>query len=66
MVDDLKKRNPRSIRFVTLLHKPESSKTGFQPDYVAFQIPPKFIIGYGLDIDGKARGLEDIYVIEED
>ena len=66
MVDDLKKRNPRSIRFVTLLHKPESSKTGFQPDYVAFQIPPKFIIGYGLDIDGKAGGLEDIYVIEED
>ena len=51
---------------MTLLHKPESSKTGFQPDYVAFQIPPKFIIGYGLDIDGKARGLEDIYVIEED
>ena len=66
MVADLKKRNPRSVRFVTLLHKPESSKTGFKPDYVAFSIPPKFIIGYGLDLDGKVRNLKDIYVIEEE
>lgn len=66
MINDLKKRNPRSIRFVTLLHKPESSKTGFKPDYVAFSIPPKFIIGYGLDLDGKVRNLKDIYVIDEE
>ena len=66
MVADLKKRNPRSIRFAPLLHKPESSKTGFKPDYVAFSIPPKFIIGYGLDLDGKVRNLKDIYVIDDD
>ena len=66
MVSELKKRNPRSIRFATLLHKPESSKTGFKPDYVAFSIPPKFIIGYGLDLDGKVRTLKDIYVIQDD
>ena len=60
MIADLKKRNPNSIRFVTLLHKPESSKTGFKPDYVAFTIPPKFIIGYGLDLDGKVRNLRGV------
>lgn len=62
MVSDLKKRNPKSIRFVTLLYKPDSNKTGFRPDYVAFTIPSSFIIGYGLDIDGKARNLKDIYI----
>lgn len=66
MIEDLRKKNPASIKFATLLHKPESSTTGFVPDYVAFQIPPAFIIGYGLDLDGKARNLPDIYVIKEE
>ena len=65
MIADLKKRNPNSVRFATLLHKPESSKTGFKPDYVAIEIPPKFIIGYGLDLDGKVRNLKDIYVVAD-
>ena len=66
MVADLQKHNPRTVKFVTLLHKPESSTTGFKPDYVAFSIPPKFIIGYGLDLDGKVRNLRDIYVNTEE
>lgn len=66
MIADLKKKNPRSVRFVTLLHKPDNARSDFKPDYVAFTIPPKFIIGYGLDLDGKARNLRDIYVIEEE
>ena len=66
MVDDLHKMKPNSVKFVTLLHKPENSRNDFHPDYVAFSIPPKFIIGYGLDLDGKARNLKDIYVIEEE
>lgn len=66
MVADLKASRPASVRFATLLHKPASSRTGFTPDYVAFSIEPKFIIGYGLDLDGKARNLPDIYVNTED
>ena len=66
MINDVKALNPASVRFATLLHKPDSTKTGFKPDYVAFSIPPKFIIGYGLDLDGKARNLRAIYVISED
>lgn len=66
MVEDLRKKNPNSIRFVTLLHKPDNARNDFKPDYVAFSIPPKFIIGYGLDLDGKARNLEDIYIAQED
>lgn len=66
MIADLKTHNPSSVRFATLLHKPTSSRTGFVPDYIAFSIEPKFIIGYGLDLDGKARNLPDIYVNTED
>ncbi len=66
MIADVKSKNPASISFATLLHKPASSKTGFTPDYIAFTIEPKFIIGYGLDLDGKARNLPDIYINTED
>ena len=65
MISDIRAMNPRSVRFATLLHKPASSRTGFEPDYIAFTIEPKFILGYGLDLDGKGRNLHDIYVIEE-
>ena len=62
MIEDLKAKNPASVKFATLLLKQESSKTGYVPDYIAFTIPPYFVIGYGLDLDGKARNLPEIYI----
>lgn len=63
---DLKKMEPANLKVATLLFKPESVQTGFKPDYVGFEIGSKFIIGYGLDLDGMARNLEDIYVLKEE
>lgn len=60
----LLERNPRSVKMATLLYKPGSLKLGTPPEYVGFEIPSKFIIGYGLDLDGEARNLSDIYVVK--
>lgn len=62
---DMRAMNPASVRIATLLFKPEALQAPVNPDYVGFSIPKKFIIGYGLDIDGAARNLPDIYVLAE-
>lgn len=62
---ELEKRNPKSVKMVSLLFKPESLQMGQAPEYVGFEIPSKFILGYGLDLDGLARNLPDIYVLKQ-
>lgn len=57
---------PKSIKVVSLLHKPEAQKKANVPDYVGFEIPPKFVVGYGLDYDGLGRGLDEIYQLHQD
>lgn len=61
---DIEAMNPMSVKMVTLLYKPDSLKVGKIPEYVGFEIPPKFIIGYGLDLDELARGMDEIYVLK--
>ena len=65
LLEDLRRRKPASLKVATLLHKPEVCTSDIVPDYVGFAIPPAFIIGYGLDIDGLARNLNDIWVVDE-
>ncbi len=62
--DMILKKNPRSIRIATFLHKNLNSPD-FPIDYVAFNIAPEFVIGYGLDYAQKARGLKDVYKLVE-
>lgn len=65
LVDTVSAKNPAEVKIATLLFKPESLQCDVKPDYVGFSIPPKFIIGFGLDLDGLARNLQDIYVLKE-
>ncbi len=65
LLDTLRSKSPSEIKIATLLFKPESLKHDINPDYVGFEIPSKFIIGFGLDIDGLARNLSDIWVLSE-
>jgi hypoxanthine phosphoribosyltransferase len=57
--------NPASFRIVTLLHKPEAMKTGVPLDYVGFEIPKDFVIGYGLDYKQRERNLRAIYRLKQ-
>ncbi len=65
LVKQLKEGNPREVKVATLLFKPESLQCDIKPDYVAIEIPPAFIVGYGLDYDEMGRNLKDIYVVTE-
>ena len=63
ILSQLRQKNPASIRIASLIFKPESFKGGFDVDYIGFNIPNDFIVGYGLDYDGYGRNLPEIYTI---
>lgn len=65
LLKTLREHNPADIKIATLLFKPDALARPIKPDYVGFKIPTRFIIGYGLDIDEKARNLNDIYVLKD-
>jgi len=60
-VDNLIIRNVREISIVTLLLKPAAYKKNIQIDYVGFEIPNDFVVGYGLDYNGEGRNLPSVY-----
>ncbi len=57
----IEKENPTSLKFVSLLLKKDNLKIDFPVNYTGFEIPPDFVIGYGLDYAQKVRNLKSIY-----
>lgn len=66
LMEMLRDRGPSSLRLCTLLDKPERRVIDVKVDYTGFQIPDKFVVGYGLDYDQKYRNLPYIGVVEFD
>ena len=64
LMDVLRARKPASIRICTLLDKPERRSKPIAADYVGFQIPDAFVVGYGLDYDEKYRNLPYIGILK--
>ncbi|MFR7992775.1 MAG: hypoxanthine phosphoribosyltransferase [Lachnospiraceae bacterium] len=60
----LQKRNPASLKICTLLDKPERREVPVDVDYVGFQIPNEFVVGFGLDYAQKYRNLPYIGMLE--
>ena len=66
MLETLSQRKPANISIASLFLKPARLKVPVDVKYNAFEIPDRFIVGYGLDYDGLGRNLPDIYdAVEE-
>lgn len=65
MMKRMEEYQPASVKVATLLHKKEATQHNIQIDYVGFEIPNKFVLGYGLDYAQVGRNLAQIYVIDD-
>ena len=54
-------QQPASLKIAALLHKPDALLHPVKIDYLGFNVPNKFLLGYGLDFDGLGRNLKEIY-----
>tara|TARA_B100000686_G_scaffold144086_1_gene151593 strand:+ start:14303 stop:14839 length:537 start_codon:yes stop_codon:yes gene_type:complete len=63
--DRLQGAGPKSITVITLLLKPDVAELDFPIDFIGFEIPPEFVVGYGLDFNQKLRHLDCIYRLDE-
>ncbi|MGI8461737.1 MAG: hypoxanthine phosphoribosyltransferase [Solirubrobacterales bacterium] len=65
LLRNLKARDPRSLEVCSLLTKPDRRRVDLPTRYVGFEIPNKFVVGYGLDHAQRYRNLRHIAVLEE-
>jgi hypoxanthine phosphoribosyltransferase len=61
----LSERHPASLKVCTILDKPSRRVAKVPLDYTGFQIPDKFVLGYGLDLDEKYRNLPFVAVFKQ-
>lgn len=64
LVKQLSKRKPRSVKICTLLSKPERRTVDVPLAYIGFNIPDKYVVGYGLDYQQKYRNLPYLAVLD--
>jgi len=65
LVERFKERNPHSLKTCVFLDKKERRMVPFEAEYVGFDIPDRFVVGYGLDFNEMYRFLPDVCVIDE-
>ena len=63
LLENFASRGAESIEVLALLRKPEAAKVEIDCKYVGFDIPPEFVVGYGLDFDERYRNLRDVAVL---
>ncbi len=63
VLKELRRKKPASLRLAALLHKPERTRVEVPIDYLGFTIPDRFVVGYGLDFDGRYRNLRHLAVL---
>ncbi len=64
LLQSLRARNPESVKIVTLLSKPSRREIEVPVDYVGFEIPDEFVVGYGLDYNQRYRNLPEIRTLQ--
>ena len=64
LLENLRQRKPKTLKLCTLLNKPARRVTDIQVDYVGYEIPDEFVVGYGMDYAQKYRSLPYIGVVE--
>lgn len=65
IIDAFEALKPASIEFISLLYKPKSMQKNIPLKYIGFEIPPDFVVGYGLDYDGYGRNLKEVYQLKK-
>ncbi len=64
VVEFMKEKEPSVLKVCVLLDKKERRKVELKADYVGFEVPDKFLVGYGLDWDEEGRNLKGIYAVD--